>query len=196
MKVIKRYSNRRLYDTERSRTITQADLAEMVKHGTRVKVIDNASGKDVTLAVFGRVLLSESSSWENESSSKELLRKIISYGGDESMSVLKNTVLASIGAYHVTKAKAEKIIDDLIQKGDLDKSDRKKAVLEMLNKAEESTSKWKEKIAKGADRTGQEITKLVKGLNLAKQTDLKKIEAKVDRLSRALKSLEKKIDAM
>ncbi len=196
MKVIKRYSNRRLYDTDHSRTITQADLATMVKEGEQLKVVDNTSGRDVTLAVFGRVLLTEASSWEDKSQTKELLRKIISYGGDESMSVLKNTILASIGAYHVTRAKAEKIIDDLIEKGDLDKSDRKKAVIEMLDKAEESTTKWKDKISKGADKTGQEITKLVKNLNLAKRTDLKKVEAKVDKLAKALKSLEKKIDSM
>ncbi|MCK4574082.1 MAG: phasin family protein [candidate division Zixibacteria bacterium] len=196
MKVIKRYSNRRLYDTDHSRTITQADLATMVKEGEQLKVVDNTSGRDVTLAVFGRVLLTEASSWEDKSQTKELLRKIISYGGDESMSVLKNTILASIGAYHVTRAKAEEIIDDLIEKGDLDKSDRKKAVIEMLDKAEESTTKWKDKISKGADKTGQEITKLVKNLNLAKRTDLKKVEAKVDKLAKALKSLEKKIDSM
>lgn len=110
------------------------------------------------------------------------------------MSVLKNTVLASIGVIQVTKAKAEKIIDDLIKRGELDKSDRKKAVMELLDKAEKSTSQLKEKIARGADRTGQEVTRIVKSLNVARQSDLKKLEAKVDKLTRALKSLEKKLD--
>ncbi|MCH9025219.1 MAG: polyhydroxyalkanoate biosynthesis repressor PhaR, partial [candidate division Zixibacteria bacterium] len=41
MRVIKRYSNRRLYDTESSRTITQSDLSEMVKEGIELKVIDS-----------------------------------------------------------------------------------------------------------------------------------------------------------
>ena len=59
------------------------------------------------------------------------------------MSLLKNTVLASIGALHVTKDKAEKIIDDLIRRGELDKSDRKKAVMELLEKAEKSTTDFR-----------------------------------------------------
>ena len=158
MKLIKRYKNRRLYDTETSRTITQVELAAIVKSGTDIQVIDTASGNDITLDVLGRVLISETSSWDDVKESKELLKKIISIGGDKSMSVLKNTILASIGAFHVTKDKAEAIIDDLIKKGELDKSDRKKAIMEMLEKAEKSTSQLKEKISKGADKTQKEIT--------------------------------------
>ena len=196
VRVVKRHRNRRLYDTEESRTITQDDLALLVKSGVEVKVVDNATGEDITLTVLGRVLLSEASTWEEIKESKELFRRIIELGGDRSMSVLKNTVLASIGMIQVTKAKAEKIIDDLIKKGELNKSDRKKAVMELLDKAEKSTSEWKDKVAKGADKTQKEFQKLVKSLNVAKQSDMKKLENKVDRLGRALKSLEKKIDQM
>ncbi len=196
MRVIKRHRNRRLYDTEDSRTITQADLAALVKRGADLKVIDNASGKDITLTVLGKVMLSEASSWEEIRESKELFRRIITLGGDKSMSVLKNTILASIGALQVTKAKAEKVIDELIKKGELDKSDRKRAVMELLEKAEKSTAQLREKVSKGADRTSKEFHRIVKSINVAKQSDLKKLENKVDRLARALKNLERKIDQL
>lgn len=196
MRVIKRHRNRRLYDTEDSRTVTQAELAAIVKSGADVKVIDNVTGEDITLTVLGRVMLSEASTWQEIKESKELFRKIISLGGDKSMSVLKNTILASIGAFQVTKAKAEKVIDELIKKGELDKSDRKKAVMEMLERAEKSTAQFKEKVSKGADKTSQEFHKIVKSINVAKQTDLKKLETKVDRLAKAIKSLETKIDSL
>ncbi|UCG62414.1 MAG: phasin family protein [Candidatus Zixiibacteriota bacterium] len=196
MRIIKRHRNRRLYDCEESRTITQADLAAMVKGGADVKVIDNASGKDITLTVLGKVMLSEASSWDEIKESKELFRRIITIGGDKSMSVLKNTVLASIGAIQVTKAKAEKVIDELIKKGELDKSDRKKAVMELLEKAEKSTAQLRERVSKGADKTSKEFHRIIKSINVAKQADLKKLEKKVDRLARALKDLERKIDRL
>ena len=195
MRLIKRYKNRRLYDSEKSRTITQIELAAMVKNGVEVQVIDTTSQEDITTEVLGRILVTESISWENEKDSINLFKKLISLGGDKSMSVLKNTILASIGAFHVTKAKAEKIIDDLIKRGDLDKSDRKKAIMEMLEKAEKSTSELKEKISKGADKTQKEIAGAVKKLNLAKETDLQKIEKKVDKLTKLMKAIEKKLDA-
>ena len=193
MKLIKRHKNRRLYDADESRVITQADLARMIRNDIELRVVDNATGKDITLAVLGRVMLTEASSWEDIKESKELFQKIISLGGDKSMSVLKNTILASIGVIQVTREKAEKIIDDLIKKGELDKSDRKKAVMELLDRAEKSTSQLKDKLSRGADRTQQEFAKVVKSLNVAKQSDLKSLEAKVDKLTKALKDLEKKL---
>jgi polyhydroxyalkanoate synthesis repressor PhaR len=196
MRVIKRHRNRRLYDTGESRAITQAELAAMVKTGADIQVIDNASGEDITLTVLGRVMLSETSSWQDVKESREMFRRIISLGGDKSMSVLKNTILASIGAIQMTKAKAEKVIDELIKKGELDKSDRKKAVMELLEKAEKSTAQLRDKVSKGADKTSKEFQKIVKSINVAKQTDLKKLETKVDRLAKAIKSLEKKIDSL
>ncbi|NOY88357.1 MAG: hypothetical protein GXO93_03060 [FCB group bacterium] len=193
MKIIKRYNNRRLYDSEESKTITQKELASIIKRNIEVKIIDNATHKDITLPVLGQVMLKELSSWRDIKESKNILQKLIILGGDKSMSVLKNTILASIGVIQVTKKKAEDIIDDLIKKGELDKSDRKKAVMELLDKAEKSTSQWKEKISRGATKTQQEFKKVIQGLNLAKQSDLKKLEAKVDKLTKTLKSLEKKI---
>jgi len=178
---------------ETSRTITQIDLAGMIKEGKYIKVVDSATGDDITLSVLGRVFLAESSSWQDLKESKELLQEIIYLGGDKSMSLLKNTILASIGAFQVTKAKAEKIIDDLIKKGDLDKSDRKKAIMELLEKAEKSTAGLRARVTKEAEKAQKSASKLAKDLNWARQTDFKKLEAKVNKLARAIKVLEEKI---
>jgi len=191
MRVIKRYSNRRLYDTEASRTLTQADLASLIKNGIEVRVVDSATGKDISLAVLGKIVLSEASSWGNVKQSKELFTTIIELGGKKSMSILKNTVLASIGAFHVTKDKAEKIIDDLIKKGELDESDRKKAIME-------STAGIREKISKEAGKAQKEISKLIKELKdykLVKRSDIQNLETKVDKLTKAVAGLEKQLGA-
>lgn len=196
MRVIKRYSNRRLYDTNESRTITQTDLANLVRSDVDVKVVDTASGRDITMAVLGRIIISEVPRWSDKKQAKELFSKIIMIGGEKSMSILKNTILASIGVIQVTRAKAEKVIDELIKKGELDKSSRKRAVMELLEKAESSTSKLKDRVAKEAGRAQQEVISLVKRLNLAKTSDMKKVEAKVDKLAKQMRLLQKKLDSM
>lgn len=192
MRIVKRYKNRRLYDTETSRTITQFDLARMIQEGHKVKVIDSTTGEDITLAVIGRVLLAETSRWNSVKDSTELMRSMIIVGGEKSMSILKNTVLASIGMFQVTKAKAEKIIDDLIKKGELDKSDRKKAVMELLEKAEKSTADLRKKFSSEAQKAGQSVSKVTASLNWARQEDLKKLERKVNKLAREIKDLKGK----
>lgn len=190
MKTIKRYKNRRLYDAETSRTITQFELAQMIREGHQVRVIDSASGKDITRDVLGRVLLAEAENWGSVSEVREMLRSLIYLGGDKSMSVLKNTILASIGVIQVTKEKAEKVIDDLIKKGELDKSSRKKAVMELLDKADKSTADFRKKVTKEAEKAVKSAEKLASDLAWARQQDLKKLESKVNSLAKRVKKLE------
>lgn len=111
------------------------------------------------------------------------------------MSILKNTVLASIGMLHVTREKAEEIIDQLIKKGELDQSERKKAVMELVEKAEKSTAQFKERVLKEAEKAGKTVSELAKDVRVVKSSDLKNLEQKVEELARAVKDLENKLAA-
>jgi polyhydroxyalkanoate synthesis repressor PhaR len=57
--LIKKYANRRLYDTRRSKYITLDDLARMIRAGNTVKVVDANRGDDLTRQVLTQVLLEE-----------------------------------------------------------------------------------------------------------------------------------------
>lgn len=57
--LIKKYANRRLYDTRRSKYITLDDLARMIRAGNTVKVVDANRGTDLTRQVLTQVLLEE-----------------------------------------------------------------------------------------------------------------------------------------
>jgi polyhydroxyalkanoate synthesis repressor PhaR len=59
MTVIKRYSNRKLYDTERSCYITLDEIAEMVRDGEDVKIVDNRTGEDLTTVTLAQILYEE-----------------------------------------------------------------------------------------------------------------------------------------
>ncbi|MFH1372677.1 MAG: polyhydroxyalkanoate synthesis regulator DNA-binding domain-containing protein [bacterium] len=198
MRIIRRYSNRRLYDVRDSRTLTQAELADLIRDGAEIRVVDSNTGEDISLQVLGRIVLAEAALWGDVRQTTKLFSNIIQLGGVRSMSILKNTVLASIGAIQVTKARAEKIIDDLIKKGELDKSDRKKAVMELLDKAEKSTAGMRDRIAKEASRAHKEVSRLAKEVReykLIKRVDLKKMESKLDKLTKTVASLEKRLAA-
>ncbi len=54
--VIKKYGNRRLYDTENSRYITLNDLAQMIQSGRDVRVVDDKSGADLTKGVLLQII--------------------------------------------------------------------------------------------------------------------------------------------
>ena len=57
MVIIKKYGNRRLYDTERSAYVNLDDIAGLIRSGRTVKVVDSKSGEDLTREVLLQVLL-------------------------------------------------------------------------------------------------------------------------------------------
>lgn len=57
MTLIKKYGNRRLYDTNRSRYITLDELAETIRGGEDVRVVDARGGQDLTQATLAQIIL-------------------------------------------------------------------------------------------------------------------------------------------
>lgn len=76
---IKKYANRRLYDTAQSSYITLADLAEMVSSGTEIKVSDAKSGEDLTSITLLQILIEQGQEGVQAISANSLSR-IITYG--------------------------------------------------------------------------------------------------------------------
>jgi len=79
MKIIKRYQNRKLYDTHESSYVTLDEIAKMIKGGEEIRVIDNKTKNDITAATLTQ-LLYESERRAKTQPSVELLREIIRHG--------------------------------------------------------------------------------------------------------------------
>ena len=58
-RVIKRYTNRKLYDTDQSRYVTLEDIARLVREGEEVQVVDNEGGRDLTAVTLAQIILEE-----------------------------------------------------------------------------------------------------------------------------------------
>ncbi len=58
-KVIKRYTNRKLYDTVESRYVTLDEIADMVKEGVEVQIIDNRTKEDLTSVTLAQIVFEE-----------------------------------------------------------------------------------------------------------------------------------------
>jgi polyhydroxyalkanoate synthesis repressor PhaR len=186
-RVIKRYRNRRLYDTLEKKTIKLDNLAQLVKENVEFKVIDNATGKDVTISVLSRIL-SDQWSYErrNLKQTTKLIRLLISKGGGITMDIFKKTVLFGLGVFDLTREKAESIVDEMIKRGEMSQSDKAKAVKELLKGHDERMEKLKTKI----DESVEKVTAKVKGKDKEEMANLHK---KIDELTRMVEKLEKKL---
>jgi polyhydroxyalkanoate synthesis repressor PhaR len=59
MRLIRRYSNRKLYDTKDSRYVTLEQVAEFVRGGDEIRVLDNVTERDVTAAKLAQIIFEE-----------------------------------------------------------------------------------------------------------------------------------------
>lgn len=79
--IIKKYANRRLYDTGRSSYVTLDDLCEMVQEGHEFVVQDAKSGDDLTRSVLTQIIVDQESKGENLLPTN-FLRTLIGFYGD------------------------------------------------------------------------------------------------------------------
>jgi polyhydroxyalkanoate synthesis repressor PhaR len=94
VRVIKRYANRKLYDTRDSRYVTLLQIAEHVRNGEEVSIIDNTTKEDLTNITLAQIVYEEErkSGEEQRKSSPTLgtLRGLIQNGGERLMTTLRD----------------------------------------------------------------------------------------------------------
>jgi polyhydroxyalkanoate synthesis repressor PhaR len=96
--IIKKYANRRLYDTESSSYITLDRLAEMVRQKREFKVVDAKSGDDITHSVLTQIVMDEEAGGTNMLP-VNFLRQLIGMYGDGMQSMVPQYLEASLEAF-------------------------------------------------------------------------------------------------
>ena len=112
-KVIKRYTNRKLYDTVESRYVTLEEIADMVKSGAEVKIVDNRTKEDLTSVTLAQIIFEE----EKKTSKMPLgmLRDIIRTGGDSVQAFLAAQIAPRV---EKLQAEAEHLRERFFKKED------------------------------------------------------------------------------
>lgn len=78
-RMIKRYENRKLYDTEDRKYVSLDDIAVLVRRGVDVQVVDNMTGDDITTQTLTQVIFEEGKKGRNPLS-KDVLHEVIRFG--------------------------------------------------------------------------------------------------------------------
>lgn len=100
--VIKRYGNRRLYNTETKTYVNYSDLARIVRDGSDIQVIDSTTGEDVTKAVLIQLILEEEKN-KKTILPTEFLFQLLRSREESMQDFIKNHLAASFNAYLKTK---------------------------------------------------------------------------------------------
>ncbi|MFZ0592252.1 MAG: polyhydroxyalkanoate synthesis regulator DNA-binding domain-containing protein [Bryobacteraceae bacterium] len=99
--VIKKYENRRLYDTSNSRYVNLDDIAQMVREGTEIRVIDAATGEDLTRLVLTQIIM-ESAKVPDSAFPVDMLRQMVIASGRLSQEGLRAYMKTMLDLYQNT----------------------------------------------------------------------------------------------
>lgn len=80
-RLIKRYGNRKLYDTRASRYVTLDGVAEFIRTGEDLRIVDNDTGDDITIVTFAQIIFEEAKR-KNGALGLPVLRRLIQVGGE------------------------------------------------------------------------------------------------------------------
>lgn len=114
--VIKKYANRRLYNTGTSTYVTLDDLAEMVKRGEEFTVQDAKSGDDITHPVLTQIIFE----LENKEGQNMLpipfLRQLIAFYGDQMQMIVPSFLEHSMGSFAKEQERLREQMSDVFGK--------------------------------------------------------------------------------
>lgn len=110
--IIKRYQNRKLYDTQNSTYVTLEDIGAIIRRGDDVKVVDNKTKEDLTSVTLTQIIFEEEKKNKN-SLPLGALKKIIRGGGDAILDLVAKTTDNVQNTIHHVREGAETIYDKL-----------------------------------------------------------------------------------
>ncbi len=167
MVLIKRYANRKLYNTETSRYITLKGIAELIEQGAEVRVVDNETGEDITSVALSQILV------DNERAQRAvprgLLSDLIQRGGDALYGALKRGV-----------GDAQENLGEL-----------QKNVREAIRHREEEAARWRDSARAEWDGVVHgAVERVFKALDLPRRTDIEVLNENLERVAAALEKLD------
>ena len=165
--VIKKYANRRLYDTESSSYITLDRLAEMVREGQEFEVVDAKTGEDITRQVLTQIIVDEEARGGSTMLPVNFLKQIIGLYGNSMQAVVPQYLDAAMDAFK----RNQQALGQAFSGNTF--ADMAKRNMELFGDATQAFTGAAKKAPSASDRELEEL-----------RAELAKLQEKVDRLTK------------
>ncbi len=175
-RIIKRYANRKLYDTQHSRYVTLDQISEMIRAGDDVKIIDNKSKEDLTSVTLAQIIFEEEK--KTSKMSLETLRDLIRYGGEVAQRLVEGARGDLRGKVEAVRAVAEQQLGSLLERG-VATGDRAKEIVQASQDAISTVQR----------RIDERVRSTLDGV-----TNLGEARRQMEEMARRIEELEKRLD--
>jgi polyhydroxyalkanoate synthesis repressor PhaR len=134
MPLIKRYPNRKLYDTEAKSYITLEGVAALIRNGEDVQVIDHESGEDLTTLTLTQIILEE----EKRQAGflpRNVLSSLVRAGG-ETVGGVQRALASSLGWWTAFDEEVQRRLDDLVARGEMTPEEASRLIKKIIASGE------------------------------------------------------------
>jgi polyhydroxyalkanoate synthesis repressor PhaR len=187
MPVIKRYPNRKLYDTEAKRYVTLDEITYMIQEGANVQVIDHESGDDLTTLTLTQIILEQ----EKKSAGflpRNLLTNLIRTGGDTVEQMLRSIQVGlsrTDASPEARLAAGESLDEDFDEAEDAQEPDS----------AVENAEEGKSSVERARQIADERLTEMLHLINVPSRKEVEALQVQLAVLSQRLEEMLEAQDA-
>ena len=174
-RIVKRYSNRKLYDTKDSRYVTLLQIAEMVRNGEEVQIIDNNSKQDLTEVTLAQIIYEEQKA-HSRSVPLQTLKELLHQRTEKVLSDLREGPIGRLIPGTLPGSKDEKS-----EKSEDGATTTATPRPKLVDTAKETLEDWQHKID---ERVKAALLSPLQNL----QNEVKRLSTRIEELEKKLKS--------
>lgn len=137
VKIIKRYTNRKLYDTVESRYVTLDEIAEMIRSGGDVRIIDNRTKEDLTSVTLAQIIFEQEK--KKARMPLDVLKNMVRSGGDTLQEFFSHKIQPRVASI---REEAEQRLPKVFRKTDSSHQDPKAVAEEILAQLKSNVEDW------------------------------------------------------
>ncbi len=183
MRIIKKYANRKLYDTHAKTHISREKLAELIKQGEEVSIIDNRTGEDITVSIVSQLIGLDNPDTD-KAVSPRLLMQLLRKGSGTITDYAKKYVSLWQGAFNMAEDEVDKLVGRLVKSKELSKDEGSRLKKEIISYTDGIKS-W---VSESVDKRVGEV---FDAMNLATNDHIEELSSRVDALAKKVAQMEK-----
>lgn len=182
MRLIKRYANRKLYDTEAKQYITLDGIASLVREGEDVQVIDNQTDEDLTAVTLSQIILEQEKSGE-AGLPKSMLTNLIRTGGG-TLDFVRRSLYTYVGTLRMVEEQIGELIDTLVERGEIAEEEGRRLREELAQRTKELAEEGELEAGRGRG-----LDSVLQRLGIPARADVDRLSAQLDQLTAKLDEL-------
>jgi polyhydroxyalkanoate synthesis repressor PhaR len=189
MRLIKKYANRKLYDTTAKKYISQRRVAELIKKGEPVKIVDHVTGEDITASVVSRLLGEENSSPDDGFSTgipTSILVQLLRKGSDTLTDYAHKYTAIWQSAMTMAEDEVDHLVHRLVKNREISVTEAKRLKKD-LNQYTAHLKSWI------GEKIDQRVKDILGRMNLATKGQVTYLTDQIEALSRKVGQLEEAV---